>query len=165
MKKTCNILLLALAVLLQYEAKAQPAAFADPMYADIGKKGLDALSRGDVNAWLDGFADNARYYWSGGDSLIGKPAIKEYWTSRRKNDLTALNFSEQIFLPVDVKTPQANEPAGVWLLSWYRVNASYKASGKSMSQWVHSVMHFNSEGKIDQIIQYIDRVPINAAMR
>ena len=54
------------------ESTPQPAEFADAKYTDIGKKGLAALTSGDVDSWMAGFTDNAKYYWNGGDSLIGK---------------------------------------------------------------------------------------------
>jgi hypothetical protein len=52
---------------------------------------------------------------------------------------------------------------GVWLLSWYQVDAKYK-NGNKMTQWIHTTMHFNDASKIDRVIQYLDRAPINKAM-
>ncbi|HEY4935237.1 MAG TPA: hypothetical protein VII44_01580, partial [Puia sp.] len=37
-------------------AKMQPAEFADPKYSEIGKKGNDALSSGDIDGWMSNFA-------------------------------------------------------------------------------------------------------------
>ncbi len=62
-----------------------------------------------------------------------------------------------------VNQTQATEEAGIWLLSWYNTNAKYK-TGKRMIQSIHTVQHFNANDKIDRVIQYLDRVPINAAM-
>ena len=159
--------MLALGLLWLPEAWAQNngASFADAKYVEMGKKGLEALARGDVKGWVEGFADDARYYFNGGDSIIGKAAITQYWTDRRQNVLGALSFRDYVFLPVDVHTPQANELPGVWLLGWYQATATYKATGKTMTQWLHSLMHYNADGKIDQVIHFIDRAPINAAMQ
>ena len=33
-----------------------------------------------------------------------------------------------------------------------------------MSQWIHTDYHFDANDKIDQVVQYIDRAPINAAI-
>jgi hypothetical protein len=33
-----------------------------------------------------------------------------------------------------------------------------------MTQWIHTTMHMNDAGKIDRVIQYLDRAPINKAM-
>lgn len=67
-------------------------------------------------------------------------------------------------MPVKVNTPQQQVQApGVWLLAWFQVNAKYK-TGKSMSQWIHTDYHFDANDKIDQVVQYIDRAPINAAI-
>ena len=51
---------------------------------------------------------------------------------------------------------------GNYVLSWNTVHAKYK-SGKSMSQRMHMVYHFDASDKIDRVTQYMDRVPINAA--
>jgi cyanophycinase-like exopeptidase len=48
-------------------------------------------------------------------------------------------------------------------MGWYQVTAKYK-TGKSMTQWVHTDQHFDANDKIDRLIQYIDRAPINAAI-
>lgn len=139
-----------------------PAEFADPKYIEMGKKGLQALSSGDIAAWMNDFAENAVYRWNNGDSLVGKPAITEYWTNRRGNAISSITFTDQVWLPVKVNQPQAIESSGIWLLSWFKTTATYK-TGKSMTQWIHTDYHFDSNDKIDQVIQYLDRVPINAA--
>ena len=33
-----------------------------------------------------------------------------------------------------------------------------------MIQSIHTVQHFDANDKIDRVVQYLDRVPINAAM-
>ena len=146
------------------EATPQAAEFADAKYTDIGKKGLAALSSGDVDSWVAGFADNVKYYWNGGDSLIGKSAVTDYWKKRRSEVIDSLSYMNDIWLPVKVNTPQQQVQApGVWLLGWYQVSTKYK-NGKHMGQWIHTDMHFDASDKIDQVIQYIDRAPINAAL-
>jgi hypothetical protein len=66
-------------------------------------------------------------------------------------------------LPVKVNEKGNIPMDGIWLLSWYKTTAKYKG-GKSMTQWIHSTYHFNSEDKIDMVNQYLDRVPIMEAM-
>jgi ketosteroid isomerase-like protein len=141
----------------------QPAEIGDPKYMDIGKKGLASLSSGDVDGWMNSFADNVVWQWNNGDSLVGKPAVSGYWKNRRSEAIDSITFINQIFLPLQVNQPQSIEQPGLWLLSWYSVNAKYK-NGKRMSQAIHTAMHFNSADKIDRVVQYLDRVPINAAM-
>ena len=143
-------------------AQQAPAEFADAKYAEIGKKGIAALSSGDVDGWLAGYADNAVYLWNNGDSLAGKAAITEYWKKRRTEVLDSISFSNAIFLPVKVNKPQSVEAPGVWLLCWYQVNALYK-TGKKMNQWIHTDMHFDANDKIDRVIMYLDRAVINEA--
>src|ERR1700676_2922677 len=80
------------------QAKMQPAEFADPKYAEIGKKGLAGLSSGDIDGWMSSFADNAVYMWNNGDSLVGKPAITAYWKKRRTEVIDSINFKNEIWL-------------------------------------------------------------------
>ncbi len=146
------------------EAKPQQAEFADPKYVDIGKQGLAAMASGDVAKWMEGFADNATYNWSGGDSLVGKKAISDYWTDRRTKVIDKLNFTKDIWFAIKINQSQRGPDApGVWLMSWYQVNATYK-NGASLMFWVHTDMHFDANDKIDRAVQYIDRAPINAAL-
>ena len=148
------------------ETKETPATeIADAKYMDIGKKGIAALSSGDIDGWVSGYADNAVYFWNNGDSLAGKAAITDYWKKRRTETIDSINFSSDIWLAVKVNTPQqAVHLPGVWLLGWYQVDAKYK-TGKKMRQWIHTDMHFDANDKIDRVIQYLDRAPINAAMK
>lgn len=144
------------------QAKIQPAEFADAKYSDIGKKGLAALSSGDIDSWMGSFADNAVYQWNNGDSVAGKAAISAYWKKRRGEVIDSISFANDIWLPIKVNQPQRMEQPGIWLLSWYSVSAKYK-TGKKMSQWIHTDTHFDANDKIDRVIQYLDRTPINAA--
>ena len=146
------------------ETKMAPAEFADAKYATIGKKALAALSAGDVDGWLGSYADNAVYVWNNGDSIAGKAAITAYWKKRRSETIDSITFINQIFLPIKVNQPQSVEQPGVWLLGWYQTTAKYKTTGKKMTQWIHTDMHFDAGDKIDRVIMYLDRVPINAAM-
>lgn len=146
------------------EQKMQPAEFADPKYMAIGKNALDALSKGDIAGWMNGYADNAVYQWNNGDSLVGKALITDYWTKRRTEVIDSISFSNIIWLPVKVNQPQSIEQPGIWLLGWYRVTSKYK-TGRTMTQLLHTDMHFNANDQIDRVIQYIDRVPIVEALK
>lgn len=140
-----------------------PIEFADAKYSEIGKKALDALSKGDMDAWMSNYSDNAKYYWNRGDSLVGKPAIDKFWRDRRSNVIETITFSKDIWLPIKVNE-KGNVPMdGYWLLSWYQVTAKYKG-GKTMSQWIHTTFHFDTQDKIDYVTQYIDMSAISAAM-
>jgi hypothetical protein len=113
---------------------------------------------------MEAFADNAVYVWSSGDSLNGKKAITDYWKDRRSNVIDSLTFMNDVWLPIKVNEPQQKVvKRGVWLLSWYQVSTKYK-NGKKVGMWVHTDMHFNENDKIDRVIQYLDRAPINAAL-
>jgi len=138
--------------------------FADTKYTDWGKKQLADFESGNIDSWMSNFSDSASYYWSAGDSLIGKPAIAEYWKNRRANVIKTIKFSNDIWLPIKVNVPQRGpDRPGVWLMSWYQVNATY-ASGKSIQFWTHNLFHFDNNDKIDQVSAFIDMAPIKAAI-
>ena len=142
----------------------QQSEFADPKYSDLGKTALSAFEKGDIDGWLSNFADNAVYFWSSGDSLAGKTAIANYWKNRRANVIDSIKFTNDIWLPLKINTPQKGpDVPGIWLLNWYQVNVKYK-NGKKLQFWVHNDFHFDSTDKIDRAVQYIDRAPINAAL-
>ncbi|MBS1915287.1 MAG: nuclear transport factor 2 family protein [Bacteroidetes bacterium] len=141
-----------------------PVEFSDTKYSDIGKKNLEQLSSGDIDGWVSSFTDNAVYRWSSGDSLAGKAAIASYWKDRRTKVIDSISFMNDIWLPIKVNKPQKGPDApGNWLLSWYMVNVKYK-NGKKLMFWVHTDMHFDNNDKIDVLIQYLDRAPINKAL-
>jgi hypothetical protein len=145
--------------------KPQPTEIADLKYVDIGKSGNASLSSGNIDAWMSQFADNAVYIWNNGDSLAGKPAITAYWKKRRGDVIDSISFSQDIWLPVKVNVPQqAAHLPGIWLLGWYLTKAKYK-TGKGMAQWIHTAMHFDASDKIDRVVQFLDRAPINAATK
>ena len=146
------------------DTKPMQSEFADAKYADIGKQMMQKFESGDIDSWVDMYADNAVYRWSSGDSLAGKKAISDYWKNRRSNVIDSIHFSNDIWLPLKVNEPQKGpDLKGNWLLSWYQVNAQYKG-GKKLMFWVHTDYHFDANDKIDVAIQYIDMAPIKAAL-
>ena len=136
---------------------------ADDKYSEIGKKYLADLEKGDMDSWMDIYADNAVYTWNSGDSLVGKPAIASYWKQRRANVIETITFKDDIWLPIMINEPQSVEAKGIWLLGWYKTTVKYR-NGKEMTQWIHTDYHFDSNDKVDRIVQYIDRAAVNAAM-
>jgi ketosteroid isomerase-like protein len=142
---------------------AKPAEFADSKYAEIGKKSLADLEKGDMDSWMNMYADNAVYVWNSGDSLVGKAAIASYWKQRRVNVIETIAFKNAIWLPIKINQPQSVEAKGVWLLAWYKTTAKYR-KGKEMTQWIHTDYHFDNNDKVDRVIQYVDKAVINAAL-
>jgi hypothetical protein len=141
------------------------AEFADQKYVDLGKKANALFEKGDMDAWLDQFSDSAVYRWSGGDSLIGKAAIVKYWKDRRANVIDSIHFENDIWLPIKVNQPQKGpDVAGIWLLGWEQPFVKYK-NGKKITFWIHTDSHYDKNDKVDILIQYIDRAPINAALK
>ena len=138
------------------------AEFADPKYTEIGRRHMTMFENGNIQGWADMFADNAVLVWSGGDSLVGKKAITDYWINRRDKVVDTIDISNDIWLPVKVnKSQQGEDLPGVWLLSWHQFTTKYR-NGKTLSGWVHSDYHFNDKDKVDRWIQYLDRGPVEA---
>jgi hypothetical protein len=140
-----------------------PVEFADQKYVDMGKKSLEQFASGDIDGWATAFADKIIYRWSSGDSLAGKDAIVKYWKDRRMNAVSSIQRSNDIWLPVKVNQPQSVESKGTWLLNWHQVKATYK-NNETLTFWVHIDMHYDNDMKIDEIISYVDRAPIQAAI-
>jgi hypothetical protein len=124
--------------------------------AESAKNSLIAFSKGDVAAMTANYDDNAKYFWSNGDSLVGKQAIADYYTGRWKL-IESLQVLGQVVLPVKVNTSQTPEHApGKWVLVWSNIEVKYK-NGKTIKFWTHADYHYNAAGKVDVAIQYIDR--------
>ena len=62
----------------------QQAEFADAKYTEIGKKYIEALAKGDTDAMMAVYADNANYYWNAGDSLVGKKPFPTFGLTEEK---------------------------------------------------------------------------------
>jgi hypothetical protein len=134
----------------------------DMSTADGVKSSYAAFSKGDVDGMTANFDDNIRYTWSGGDSLIGKTAVQDYW-KKRWSLIDSLSFSETIVVPVLANEQQSQyAPTGKWILYWTLVNAKYK-NGNKIAFWLHSVNHLNDAGKVDYVGNYYDRAPLNKA--
>lgn len=142
---------------------AAPVEFVDTKYSEIGKKTLDALSKGDMDGWMSNYAVNAKYYWNSGDSLEGKPAIDKYWRDRRMNVIESFTFKKYIWLPFKVNEKGNIPMDGYWLLSWYETIAKYKRE-KLMAHWIHTTFHFDGNDKIDMVHQYLDKSVIMASI-
>lgn len=136
----------------------------DVSQSDPLRKSSDAFTKGDLDGFTSEFADNIRYFWSSGDSLIGKQAIKDYYATRWKF-IDSLKFVNHIFLPVQVnESDNKNVGTGKYIMQWTLADVKYK-NGKKISFWFHAVNHYNEAGKIDFISQYIDRAPIMEATK
>ena len=111
------------------------------------------------------YDDNIRYYFSGGDSLIGKQAVKDYYTGRWKL-IDSITYSEQIYLPIRINESQSPQYAtpGKWILTWGFAHVKYK-NNKRLNFWVHTDYYYNDAGKVATVVQYLDRHPIMEATK
>lgn len=141
------------------------ATFADVKYVNMVKAGMDKFETEDIDGFLADYADNVVWQFNNGDSIAGKAAVGAYWKQRFADVIDSIDLSNHVWLALDVKNPQSIEQPGIWVLGWYMVNAKYKATGKRMVQWIHADSHFNADGKVDRVIQYLDRESISKAMK
>lgn len=142
----------------------KPASeIAEARYMDVGKQMMQYFESGDYDSWKNYFSDSAVYIYSAGDSIQGKEAIASYWKDRRTQYIDSIAFSNDIWIPININTPQQGpDMPGVWLLNWQQVDVKYK-SGKSLNFWMHSDYHFNEQDKVDRAVIYVDRAPIRDA--
>lgn len=146
------------------DEKPKPVEFADTKYMDMGKVMMKQFADGEIDAYGENFADNAVYLYSSGDSIAGKKAIVDYWKARRASVIKSVVMSNDIWLPIKVNQPQKGpDMKGTWLMGWHQVNVEYK-NGKALQFWAHQDMHYNDDNKVDRLIMYMDRAPINAAL-
>lgn len=142
----------------------KPTEFADDRYVQMGKERLQLFADGEYEKWGEGLADNAVAYWSAGDSLSGKKAIVNYWKTQAEKYTGPAQLTKDIWLPLKVNVPQQSpDLPGIWLLCWNQVAVKYK-NGKALQYWMHQSMHYNTQDKIDRMIVYMDRAPINAVL-
>lgn len=145
------------------EVKPQPVEIGDPKYIEIGKQGLRSLAEGNIDAFMSGFADGAQFSWNNGDSIMGKPAITEYWKERRGKAIDTITYVGDVWLTIKAnEAPAPGVRTGVWLFGWFKTTVTY-ANGNKMTQWIHNLYHFDGADKIDYTAQFLDRAPINAA--
>jgi len=142
------------------ETKKAATEVLDLSEADQVKVGLASFAKGDIDGMTASFDDNVRYLFSGGDSLIGKQAVKDYFIGRWKI-IDSFMYSENILLPIKINESQSPKYASVgkWVLAWSFAHVKYK-NGKWLHFWLHTDYHYNDAGKINTIVQYIDRRPI-----
>lgn len=145
-------------------SETKPFEFADAKYTEVGKRGLQMFAKGDIDGFTNDLAENAVFIWNNGDSIAGKQKITEYWRDRRSRVIKSFTFSDDVWLPLKVNRSQTKYDApGVWLMVWFRADGTYSNS-KSVKLSIHILYHFDANDKIDRVVEYLDRAPINAAL-
>ena len=147
------------------ETKKPATEILDLSEADGVKAGSVAFTKGDIDGMTANFDDNVKYYFSGGDSLDGKQKVKDYYTGRWKL-IDSVIYSETVLLPIKINESQSPQYAtlGKWVLTWNLVHVKYK-NGKWLHFWIHTDYHYNDAGKVNTVVQYIDRHPIMQATK
>ena len=145
-------------------AKKPPMELLPPETYAFFDQSMNAFEKGDMDAFTANYADDAHLIFSGGDSLVGKKAIADYWKGRF-SIIDSVTLTNRVFLAVRVNESPTGEPRpGTWILSWHRSHPTYK-NKKSIWIGVQTTAHLNDAGKIDWAVQYIDRAPIMAVTK
>jgi ketosteroid isomerase-like protein len=137
--------------------------FAEERYIDITKQSLTKLAEGDVDAFMNNFADNAVFSWNNGDSIVSKQAITNYWKDRRANAIDTITFKNEAWLAIQANEPPTHLAKGVYVFNWAMFTITY-STGKSVTMFIHNAFHFDNNDKVDRATQFVDRVPIAAAL-
>jgi len=137
----------------------------DSVMVNNSKAAFAAFENKDIEAYTANMDEKVMFRWSGCDSLAGKQAVKDYYLGRFAI-IRQIKFSEHILLPLkaNVSPNGGVTSTGKWMLSWYRTDVTY-TNNKSITFWAHNAQHYNDAGKIDQMVQYIDRLPILEASK
>lgn len=147
------------------ETKMAATEILDPSEGKAIQDGYAAFAKQDFDGATAAYDDNVRHYAAAGDSLIGKEAVKgsykELWQR-----IDSIEFSPVIVLPVKINESTAPQYArvGKWAFSWAFVHVKYK-NAKRLNFWMHQDYHYGDNGKVDQVVQYIDRAPIMEATK
>src|SRR5688572_19824480 len=93
------------------EVKPAPVEIGDVKFIDASKESLNSLASGNVDGFMNALADDAKFFWNYGDSVVGKTAITDYWKERRGNVIDTLIISQDVWLVINAnESPGANVP-------------------------------------------------------
>jgi hypothetical protein len=136
----------------------------DPSTATPVIKMHEAWANRDLDGMVADLADNVKYTWSSGDSVMGKQGVKDYYAGRLKL-IKEYKILNKIVLPVQAnESLAATVPGGKWILYWQEASVTYN-NGKMIHFWIHNTNHLDDAGKIDFVGQYIDKAPIIEATK
>ena len=141
-----------------------PIGIADPKYIDISRDILTSLCKGDIDAFINHYAEEARYRWNYGDSLIGRQAIYDYWKERRTSVIDTITFRNETWLAIKANNPPKHIPPGVYVLNWSDFTVTY-TNGSSIQMNIHSVFGFDKNDRLISTRQYLDRSLIADALK
>jgi len=144
--------------------EAPPIDIGDPKYIDISRTILSSLCEGDLEAFIDPYAENARFRWNYGDSLVGRQAIFDYWKERRNSVIDTITFKNETWLSLKANQPPKHIKPGYYVLSWADFTVSY-TNGSSLKMNIHTVFRFNEKDQVESTLQYLDRSLIADAIR
>lgn len=141
-----------------------PVGIADPRYIDISRDVLTSLCKGDLDRFINLYADDAKYRWNYGDSLVGKQAIHDYWKERRGSVIDTITFRNETWIAIKANNPPKHIKPGVYVLSWADFTVTY-SNGGSMKVNIHTVFGFDDNDRVISTSQYLDRSLIADALK
>jgi len=141
-----------------------PIEIGDPKYIERSKAVLTALCEGNMDEFIKPYADNARYRWNYGDSLIGRQAIFDYWEKRRTTVIDTITFKNETWLAIKANAPPKHIKPGIYVLSWADFTITY-TNGSTVDMNIHTVFGYDGKGDLVSTLQYLDRSLIDSQLK
>jgi len=164
MKKFIVLLICYAAMACTQTKDEPPIGIADPKYSEISRGVLISLCKGDLDGFINRYTEDAIYRWNFGDSLVGRPAILEYWKKRRNEVIDTITFKNEAWLAIKANNPPSHITPGVYVLHWADFTVTY-ANGGTMNVNIHTVFGFDKDDNVVSTLQYLDRSLIEIALK
>ncbi len=164
MKKSIVFLLCCVLMACNQTQEEPPIAIADGKYIDISREILTSLCKGDLDAFIKNYAEEARYRWNYGDSLLGRQAIYDYWKERRTSVIDTITFRNETWLAIKANNPPKHITPGVYVLNWSDFTVTY-SNGSTIDMNIHTVFGFDTNDRLISTRQYLDRSLIADALK
>ena len=164
MKKFIVFLFCCLLFACSQTQEEPPITIADSRYIDVSRDILTSLCKGDIDAFIKNYSEDARYRWNYGDSLIGKQAIYNYWKERRTSVIDTITFTNETWLAIKANNPPKHIAPGVYVLNWSDFTVTY-TNGSSINMNIHTVFGFDTQDRLVSTLQYLDRSLIADALK
>jgi hypothetical protein len=164
MKKSIVFLLGCVLLACNQTQEEPPIAIADPKYIEISSDILTSLCKGDLESFIKNYAEEARYRWNYGDSLVGRQAIYDYWKERRTSVIDTITYKNETWLAIKANRPPKHITPGVYVLNWSDFTVTY-SNGSSIVMNIHTIFGFDTNDRLISTRQYVDRSLIADALK
>ena len=129
-------------------------------YVDLARRQLLFYSENKMEEMAALLSDSIHFAWNGGHEFTGKDWTVNYLRHRRNKLIDTIYYTDQFWMPVEIKLPAyQGQRTGQYVYAWTTLHVKYE-NGKMVNERIHLEYHFDNQKRIDDIMQYIDRVPL-----